>query len=726
MVPAAPSPGGEGGDKLDLRVFWSMLRRRLGLFLGVLVTVLVLGLALTLMQTPRYIAAAQVSLNQRDAAIAPDSSTSRINQSEVPTNPLVDTQVQIITSRSMAERVVDSLKLGQTPRPASSGGALAWLRGVFGSAPPPAPAPDPAAQRQRWVTALQNSISAARVGQTLALIISYSSSDPEQAARIANEYALQYTGGQLVAKREQNESATSFLSGRLGQLRAQAQTDAERVQRYRIANNLLSTSGSSLTEQEISSYNQAVATARAQAAEDQAALDTARIQLRSGSRGDDVGAALGSGVVSSLRARQAEVGGLVANLSARYGPLHPDVVKAKSELAEINSQIQAEIGRVISNLEAKVRVSRQRLGSLSGSLSGAEGKLEQNNAAMVGLADLERSAQASQSLYESYLKTYQESGAREGTERADATVLSLAEVPTRPASPNILLNGLLALALGLGLGLAVAFIAEMTFSGLTTGEDVETRLGVRYLGLIPTLSSVSPGSKSPILSVIDQPLSAFAESFRNLRASIDYASDGQAKVIAVTSALPQEGKTTSSICLARSIAMSGERVVLVDCDLRRHGVSRYLRQAEVRPGLVEVLRGEASFQSALIRDDRTGMSVLPVLVEANAYGELLTGEPMDLLLQRLRDQFDSIILDTAPLLPIADARLVVGKADAAMMVVRWRKTPDQAVKSALRLLPSSRVQLAGIALTRVDMKKQAKFGYGDSGFYYQSYKGYYA
>lgn len=225
-------------------------------------------------------------------------------------------------------------------------------------------------------------------------------------------------------------------------------------------------------------------------------------------------------------------------------------------------------------------------------------------------------------------------------------------------------------------------------------------------------------------ALLEDPRSAFAESFRSLRASIAMNTT-QARIIALTSALPDEGKTTTSICLARSMALSGDRVLLIDGDLRRQGVSRFLRGDAGRPGLLDVLGGSAPLDAALVVDPATGLNILPLAEGSDKAPELLTGDEMDRMLATAREMFDAIIIDTAPVLPIADARLMLRKADASVFVVRWRKTPEAALRSALRLLPDDRVQLAGVALTRVDMRKQARFGYGDDAFYH-SYKRYYA
>ena len=726
QIEQSAAPARRADDRLDLRALITAFRRRLRLFLAVLLTVMVLVMALTLRQTPIYVAQAQVVLNMREENVAP---TAKQAPTSLPTSDRASTEVEVIRSRDMAGAVVDALHLQDDPRfnpllrPA--GGPMATLRGLLGQPEPP-PLQLPAATvRNLMIDLLRGSLTVTRVAETYALSIAVATTAPDNAARIANEFARQYTQGQLQEKQGENQSAVHFLAGRLEELRRQAQIDTERVQQYRIAHNLLSTSGASLTEQEISTYNQSVATARAAAAEDRARLTTALAQLRSGSSGDDVGEALGSSVVGGLRARQAEVSGRLATLEARYGSRHPDVLRTRSELDDVNRQIQAEIKRVISNLEAKTRVSDQRLASITESLSSARGTLTQNNRAMVGLDDLTRRATASQELYESYMARYKEEAAQGGTERADARVISPAVPPRYPTSPRPLLSLFLALVFGSALGLGAAFLAEMLFSGFTTGDDVETKLDLRYLGGVPALGSVLPKARSAIDAVVQEPMSGFAEAFRNLRTSLHYAGGGQARVVAITSALPKEGKTTTAICLARTIALGGERVVLVDCDARQRGISRMFREADDRPGLIEVLRGTATLDDALLLDVPSGAWSLRMARAEREIGDLLTGEAMSELLAELRRRFDHVLLDTAPVLPIADTRALTTLADQVLFVARWRSTPDHAVKAALRLLPLNYVRIAGVALSRVDMRKQGKFGHGDASYYYSQYADYY-
>jgi len=683
-------------DRVDLSGSVAFFRRRLWLILSIVALALAAGAAISFMQARTYTAKAVVSL--RPPPEVQQGANGVVATAPPANSAYVDTQVEIIRSREMARQVATALSL-------LDGKTEAERRGVLDQ--------------------LQANVSAERSGESYALTIRYNGGSGGEAADRVNEFARQFAGWELRLIRQQNTQSREAIEQRLAELRGQAQQDTAALQHYRIANNLLSTSGSSLTEQEISSYNQAVTTARAQAAEDQARLNTALGQLSSGSSGDDVGEALGSAVIASLRNREAEVGGEVANLSTRYGSNHPALIRAQGELQEIRQQIDAEIGRVVSNLRARQAVSQQRLASLTGSLGQARATLSQNNAAMIGLDELERKAQVSQGLYESYLNTYQQLVASEGTEQSNARILSLAQAPLLPSSPNVPMNMLLALCIGLGGGLVAAFLAETFFKGVTGAEDVEGKLGERYLGSIPLLASVSRTQRREVTAIGKEPRSAFAEAFRALRTSVEQSTHGPAQVLAITSALPKEGKTVTAVCLAQTYAMSGASTVLVDCDEARFGVSRMLQLSKGHPGLLEVMKGERDLDEALVNSE-AGLSVLPIHKADDPAEALVSGEEFDAVIAELRKRFDRIVLDLPPILPVAAARNVAAKADVAVILLRWRKTAAAAAMSALHQMPADRINVAGVVLTQVDMRRRSLFGRQDPSFYYREYREYFA
>jgi polysaccharide biosynthesis transport protein len=740
---ASRSGGGpdaeEGSDQsVDLHRLIALFRRRLPLFLAVALLVMVASVVVTVRATPLFTATSSLTIDTRSQNVV---DTKAVLSGLSPDTGVVDTEIEILKSRQLADRVVDALNLDEDPefntalrKPGPLQTVVGAASALFGAAAPDAArdrmtAQDQQREKDKVVDKVLSRLSVRRAGLTYVMSVGFTSEDPAKAAQIANTYAERYLLEQLEAKFAATRQANAWLNTRLADLRAEVQQAEAAVEQYRASNNLLSASGATLTEQEISAYNQQLATVRATQAEAEARLRTARAQLAAGSNGEDVGEALGSQVVQTLRARRAEVSGRVAELSSRYGPRHPDMLRAERELADIDAQIQAEIRRIISNLEAQVQVARERTQSMAGSLGSARGTLAVNNAAGVRLNELQRNAESVRTLYQSFLNRFQETTGTEGLQESDARIVSLAAIPTRPTWPNVPLNMAVGLGLALAAGVAAVVLATMLDTGVLTSEDVEHKFGLPHLGSVPLLASVADPEdrdETPADHVVKKPLSSFAEALRAMRASILLSRIGQqVKVVTLTSALPAEGKTTTALCLARVAAQSGLRVILVDCDLRRRNVNRLLGM-EPEVGLVEVLNCSIPLEQALTHDAATGSMILPLAKDSFTPRDVFGSAAMDELMVRLRRDFDLVILDTAPVLAVSDTRLVAANSDAVVFLARWKKTPEKAIAAALKVLEQSGAHVAGVGLTQVDMKAQARYGYGDAGYYYGEYKKYYA
>jgi exopolysaccharide transport family protein len=722
---------------LDIRRMVAVFRRRMQLFAAVGLFIFIAVFLVTIQATPQYTATANVMLDTRQAKVVENEAV----LSGLPADSsTVDTEVEILRSRQLAERVVEALNLQDDPefnwtlrKPGAVGQVVDGVKGLFRGASPDADkAPTPVERQivhEQVVDAVLQRLSVRRVGLTFVMNVGFTSPEPAKAALIANTFAEKYLLDQLEAKFEATRSANQWLNTRLEGLRGDVLRAEAAVATYKASNNLLSASGATLTEQEISSYNQSLASSQAEVAEKRARLNTAMRQLSAGSTGDDLGEALGSAVVTSLRAQRAQVSGRVADLSGRYGPRHPEMLKAQRELQDIDAQIQAEIQRVISNLRAEVEVAEQRAASLQGSVSQARGALASNNSASVRLNELERNAESARSLYESYLNRFKETSSQEGLSQSDARIVSRAKIPTGPSSPNVRLNLLLGLVFAIAAGLFAVILAETWDVGFSTAEDIEQKLGMPYLGAVPELTSVAgPGAKQtwPFDYLLDNPLSSFAESVRSLRASIITGRVGrQVKVVTVTSSLPSEGKTTASVCIARISSQMGQQVVVVDCDIRRRNINRALG-FEPEHGLLELLNGQITLEEALIREEATGTWFLPLARTGFTPKDMFGSAAMDTLLAQLKERFDLIVLDAPPVLAVADARVLAPKSDAVVFLLRWRKTPEKAVRASLKLLEAAGADVVGIGFTQVDMRQQVKHGYGDPGYYYEQYRTYYS
>jgi succinoglycan biosynthesis transport protein ExoP len=724
----------EANEAGDLNQLIATFRRRSRVFVAVALVILAAVVIFTFVQTPRYTGAAEVMIDTRkhDVTNIEDVLSGLPADSSV-----VDTEVEVLKSRALAERVVEAMNLDNDPefntklRPKNFvAAAIGWIASL-------APGANEAATaelrkiktHEAVVDRVLKRLTVRRSGLTYVIDIDFESESPSKAALIANTFADKYLTQQLQDKYDATAAATQWLNERLAELEPQVQTAAAAVQQYKATHGLLASVGSTLTEQEISNINTELDQARADAAEKEARVRTAQADAQSGSNGENLSGPLSSQTMMQLRSQQAQASSKVADLQTKYGPKHPDVQRAQRELEDISGQINEEVQRQVSNLRTEAQVADQRVASLQGSLAGAKGTLVGNNAASVELADLQRKADAASALYDSLLNRAKQTSTDQGNEQSDARVVSKAKIPTLPSYPNKVLNLALGLVLGIAGGVGSVFLMEALDNGLSTSEDVERFLNVPHLGAIPELLSTTDGKKqnlSPGDYVVEKPLSAFAEAFRNLRASVLFSKvDTPVKVVVLTSALPGEGKTVTTFCLGRSMAMSGAKVVVVDCDLRRRGVNRLLG-VDPKVGLIEVLQGTARLDEALILDGPSGAWFLPLAHTDHTPKDLFGSMAMDRLIDTLRNRFDVVLMDTAPVLPVADTRILAPKADVVVYLARWRKTPRKAVEAAFALLTSVGADIAGVALTQVDVREQARYGYGDAGYYYRSYRKYYA
>lgn len=709
----------DSGELLDLRAVGRSIRKRLIPIAIVTLASFVLTALLYLWTEPRYIATATMVVERQSQELIPQTNSAEPLATD---SPSVDTAVKVLQSPAIAGRVVDALKLTQ----------IAEFNPDLEKQPAPSQAQSPGA-RDRAIRILIGSLEAKREGVSYAIAVNYASSDPQMAARVANGVIDQYIQSNIDNQSGASKRAAALLGTRLEQLRSQVLSAEAAVAQYRASHGLFAASDvSSVTQQELSTLNTQLAEARAQQAAAQARLNTARSQIAGGGGGDSLGEALNSQTVSALRAQRAQISSEVANLSSKYGPKHPELMKARSQLEDIDGQIKAEVDRVVASLTTEASVASQRTSSIQGSIGGVEGRLATDTTAAVRLSELERNAESARVLYRAFLDRYKEAVARQGTETSGAQQVSRAQVPVIPMSPNPLIFLGIAVVGAVAASAVVVLIMQFLESGLQTADGVEKRLGVPALGSIPELDSLPEArqlrgsSHWPPQFVIDHPRSAFAEAFRALKTSLLFAPAArEAKIVAITSALPGEGKTSTSICLARTAALSGSRTVLIDCDSRRRASSKLVADA-IPFGLADVVEGRCLLDDALIPDEPSGAWCIAQRPGSEVPFDMLGSDAMRRLLEELRHRFDFVVLDTAPVLPVAESRVLASLADTTLLLVQWQKTPAKAAEIALKHLDAVGAHIAGVALSRVDVREQARSGFGDAGLYFGRYKEYYS
>lgn len=692
-VPLLPDPG----------FLWQVFRRNLWVFLGGFLIALLAAGAYLATVTPLYATSASLLI---EPTVDPVRTTGPADQGLVPNADEVDTELRLVGSPLISEI------------------AAQLYSERFAS-------PDGDKFTEDEIEGLARQIGAAtqptRAGRTKVIDINATSSDPVFAAAAANLLAEAYLQSQVRDKSERTESTQQFINKRIEELEKNAIEAQAALDNYKAARGLVIANGSSNAEQEVSNLNQQLASARAQLAEKQGRLSAARAQLAQGGGGANVSAALGSGVVSSLRQQEANVSARLAVLADKYGELHPSRVQAQAELDEIRSSIQQEINRIISNLEAEVRVAQSRVNSLAGSRQQALGTLTANSRAQAGLSELQQKAEAASQIYQSFLERSQENVALRDSAAPDATIASRAAVPTRPVTPDVPLTLAAALAAGLVLGGGGLLAAEYLRRGVQTKRDVEKRLRLRYAGAIPTLKSTIDGRgplEAPADYVVAHPQSLFAESFRSIRTFLTLSRGKRPRAIAIASALPREGKTTTAVCLSRATALEGIKTILVDADLRRRGTSE-LFEFDREYDIYDYMFGRAPLEDCIHHDEVTGLDVLGSRDAVTSPQNPLTEERIERMLTELRDKYDVVVLDTAPILGIAEGRVLAAAADRVLLLTHWKKTSVRAVEAVIDMLLEAGAKVTGMALTQVNIKRYASTGDGDVYAYSKKFRGYY-
>ncbi len=390
------------------------------------------------------------------------------------------------------------------------------------------------------------------------------------------------------------------------------------------------------------------------------------------------------------------------------------MVRVNRELADLEAQIRVEELRVVANLENEVRVLRRQADALARSEQAATEELAADNRSLVRLRELQRNANSVRTLYESFLARYRETSEQAGLEQSDARIISRATTPGGPSFPDKggMMTRSIVFALAVSVGLVV--VLEMLENSFRSEEDVERLLGLPALGSIPKLRKtdlrVEGRMVEPEDYLVARPFSTFAEAFRVLKSSILLSNiDRAPKTILVTSAVPGEGKTLSAVNFARSLALGGAHVALIDADLRRRILTERLGVAP-RLGMLEVLTKSATLDEAFVPDQDTGLMTLPLSDAKLPTADVFASRAFLTMLEEIKSSFEVVIIDSAPVLAVTDTLTLAQRVDAVVMMAQWGKTPRGAVKKAIEDLRRFDAPVVGVCLTQVNPRAPAKYG----------------
>jgi capsular exopolysaccharide synthesis family protein len=732
---------------VDVVSLFTILWRRKWLILLLTLVGATIGWAYGKNRVPLYTASTLIVVDPReDRVLNIEKVVGRLPVDE----KVVATEIGVIASNANLRRTVDELGLVNDPEfnPALQAPKAGWLRiepqllvervlallprdwlVAIGVAAEPASWPRetevPAEPVEDLVTAaLGERLRVVNDGVSYLIHLEFTAEEPAKAAQIANHLAEVYIDGQLRSKIGATGRASSFLDDRLQSLRAEVERAERAVASFRADQGLLDARGVTLGEQELSELNRELIVARGELAERQAKLRLVR-ELRASGRGlDAISDIAASPVIVNLRAQETELTRLEAELTSQFGPRHPRMVQLERDRANLQAKVRAEVDRLATQLENDVRVVQARVGTIESQLSGLKGRSAKDRQAEVKLRELERQADAARQLYQSVLQRSKETREEEQLVEPDARIVSRATPPLAPSSfgPKVYL--LVGLTGSLLISSALAILLEGLGKGLRSAREVERLTGLPLLSLVPEI----PGRRrhKPHHYLLEKPLSVYAEAvgavFVALMASPPRAGGGS--VVLVTSSLPEEGKTTLVVSLGTFAARSGKRVLLVDLDLRHPSVHRNLGW-QLPHGVVEVLREECTLEEAIQPDEDTGVHFLPVKGQTVNPIALLASERMREVLARCRASYDLVLIDTAPVASVTDARILAPLVDQVVYAVQWNKTPAALVQDEVAALQELGAALKGLVLTRVDLDKHTRYGYHDRTGYYKKSQKYY-
>lgn len=710
-----------------------VLIKRKWIVLTCLITIFAVVAIASLKMTPVYEAGGSIAINKPDSTLNfKDSATFSLDYYD-PTE--METEVRILQSDLLALQVIKELNLdrqqGFGPK------ATPALPSALDLAPDPLQA-DPA-RTSALLGAFKGSLKVSLSPNSRIIEVHYRNTDRQMAANVVNTLMQTYRDNNFKTKFESTMQASDWLSKQLVDLQMKVETSQEKLVRYQKQHEILGIDEKqNIITAKLDELNKALTAAESERMDKEAfyrLIESGNPDvIASSASGLDTGSGVtsASALLDSLRSKDAELKIQAADLNTQFGPSYPKLLQVNNQLREIESEIQAEMKKIASKVRGQYMTALQRENMLHEALEKQKQEANRLNESAIEYTLLKRDVETNRQLYEGLLQKLKEAGVSAGLKSNNFQIVDSARVPTSPVEPNIPRNLGFAFVLGLTSGVGLAFLLEGLDNTVRTTEQAQMISGLPPLGMIPLGSKTARestnskrlalASSNEAVELIAQsrPQSQMAESYRALRTSLLLSSLGAPpKVIMVTSALPQEGKSTTSINCAVVLAQKGVRVLLIDADLRRPSIHKTLGLGP-RSGLSNVLTGSATLEQAITQPQiLPNLSVLPAGTPPPNPAELLASTNMRDVLMQLREKYDHIVLDTPPTLSVTDAVVLSPRADAIVLVIRSGHTTKQALRRSRDILMQVNAKVSGVLLNAVDLSSPDYY-------YYYEYQGKYA
>ncbi len=733
---SATYPGAPNEDSL-LREYVRVLIKSKWVVIASVVLVVGVVTISTLRSTPIYEAVGSIAINKMDPVTLNLKDASSSVDYYDPTD--LDTEVRILKSDLLALQVIRELNLDKQPefggKSKSSSSSLELTTDAM--------QPD-SARTSAVLASFKGSLQVALVPNTRIIEIRYRSADKNLAARIVNTLANTYVEQNFKTRFESTMQASDWLSKQLVDLQIKVETSQEKLVKYQKEHEILGIDDKqNIITAKLDELNRELTSAESVRMEKESIYhlvqsgDSDSIAAAANVDGAARGSSANSALLEKLREQQSDLKIQVAQLNTQFGPSYPKLAQLNSQLKEVGTEIQTEMRKVAARLRGDYLAAVQRETMLHSALEKQKQEANKLNESAIEYSLLKRDVDANRTLSEGLLERLKEAGVTAGLRSNNFRIVDVARVPTTPAGPNLPRNLVFALALGLSTGIGLAFLLESMDNTVRTPEQAQTISALPSLGMIPLGSrsareiggreklALASSKEAVELVTKSRPRSQMAESYRALRTSLLLTfAGGPPKVILITSALPEEGKTTTSVNSAIVLAQKGTRVLLIDADLRRPSIHKTLGMGP-QLGLSNVLTGTATLQQVIIPSTiLPELFILPAGTPPPNPAELLASTKMKDVLEELRKQYDHIVIDSPPTLSVTDAVVISTSADAVVLVIRSGHTTKPALRRARDILLQVNARVCGVLVNAVDLNSpdyyyhyeyQGKYGHG----YYQ-------
>lgn len=709
---------------LALVEYWRAISRRRWSILALTALVAILATLVASNIRPQYRATATLLFEQ--------GKNKTVSIEEVYSQGLLQreyyqTQVEILKSEELARKTVQKLKLVTHPDYDPRQAQPSWWSRVVGSQAP-------ADQVERTDDeVLKGVVQRFRSGLQVQLVrnsqlaqISFVSPDRELAAKVPNTLAETYIESDLDARMAMTQKASEWLRERMGELRSKVDSAERALQDYRDRERIIDAKGLALSgaSRQLEELTRSVVESRQKRAEAEAAYSMVQ-QAKAGRTQaslDSLPAVLRHPTVQRMKEQEAEADRRLSDAAKRYGPEHPRMVQAKAELEAAKESTRKQVEIVIAGLAKEYETARVNESAVERALAQSKADIQGINRKEFQLGVLEREVQQNRNLYDMFVNRLKETSVAGDLQSTVARVIDPATAPGGPFAPNKQqIVGIAAIAALICAALLALLLDRLT-NTINSTSDVEGRLGVPALGVLQKIKGFVKKGFVSELAFFNDTQSTFAEAVRTVRTSVLMSSlDDAHKVVVITSSVPEEGKTTLSFNLACALGQV-KKVLLVDGDLRRPKIGKLVSRDGRYPGLADLVAGQAQVSQCVFFDERAGIHILAAGTVPPNPLELLSSRRFQDVIMKLKEAFDIVLIDSAPLQLVSDAQVLSQFASSVIYVVKADATPYQVAQNGIKKLRRVAAPILGVVLNQLDLEKAEKY-YGEySG--YKSYSGY--